>query len=476
MAEGTTVPATDTGEDPGLERGLKPRHMTMISLGGIIGAGLFVGSGAVIKSTGPATVVSYLLAGALIIVVMRMLGEMAVANPTVGSFVEYCRDALGGWAGFSVGWLYWYFWAIVLAIEATAGATIIQTEWLHGVPQWLICLVLMAILTATNLVSVKNYGEFEFWFASIKVAAIIAFIAVALGFLLGIGSGDSPGLSNLTAHGGFSPAGGIQVLAGVTIVIFAFIGAEIVTIAAGESDEPEKSVARATKQVVARVLTFYVAAVFLVICIVPWNTVKPGTSPFVDALDRIGIPGRGDDHERHHRHGRPVVPELGDLRGLADALLARAPRRRPAGRCSRSTARGVPMKATLLSVAIGFISVIFNAISPDKVFLFLVNSSGAVALFCYILIALAEIKMRRRLEAEAPEKLKVKMWFFPWLSYLSIALMVAVIGSMALVDDVRSQLIPSLISLAVVLGAAFLRQRRKAASPATPPGSAAARA
>ena len=139
--------------------------------------------------------VSYLLAGALIIVVMRMLGEMAVANPTVGSFVEYCRDALGGWAGFSVGWLYWYFWAIVLAIEATAGATIIQTEWLHGVPQWLICLVLMAMLTATNLVSVKNYGEFEFWFASIKVAAIIAFIAIAIGFLVGIGSGDSPGLS-----------------------------------------------------------------------------------------------------------------------------------------------------------------------------------------------------------------------------------------------------------------------------------------
>jgi GABA permease len=145
--------------DARLQKTLKPRHMTMISLGGVIGAGLFVGSGAVIKQTGPATVLSYMLAGLLIVLVMRMLGEMAVANPTVGSFVEYCRRALGAWAGFSVGWLYWYFWAIVLAIEATAGAQIIQDRWLPGVPVWLMCLVLMSALTATNLASVKSFGE-----------------------------------------------------------------------------------------------------------------------------------------------------------------------------------------------------------------------------------------------------------------------------------------------------------------------------
>ena len=175
--------STTSVEDTGLQRSLRQRHMTMISLGGVIGAGLFVGSGAVMNKTGPAAVVSYLLAGILVVLIMRMLGEMAVANPAVGSFIEYCRTALGPRAGFTIGWLYWWFWAIVLAIEAVAGATILQ-RWLPGVPVWAMSLVVMLLLTGTNLVSVKSYGEFEFWFASIKVAAIIAFIAIAAGFLL----------------------------------------------------------------------------------------------------------------------------------------------------------------------------------------------------------------------------------------------------------------------------------------------------
>jgi hypothetical protein len=157
------------------------------------------------SETGPAAVLSYVAAGALIILVMRMLGEMAVASPATGSFVEYCRQALGPRAGFTVGWLYWYFWAIVLAIEAVAGATILE-RWIDA-PMRLMSLILMTLLTATNLWSVKSYGEFEFWFASIKVAAILGFIAIAAGWLLGIGGGDSPGLSNLTAHDGFFAAG-----------------------------------------------------------------------------------------------------------------------------------------------------------------------------------------------------------------------------------------------------------------------------
>ena len=184
-------------DSPELQKSLKSRHMTMISLGGVIGAGLFVGSSAVINTTGPAAVLSYLAAGFLIVLVMRMLGEMAVANPQVGSFAEYARRSLGGWAGFSVGWLYWYFWSIVLAIEAVAGAEILQ-RWIDA-PVWLMALLLMGLLTGINLASVKSFGEFEFWFAGIKVVAIVAFIVIAAGFLFGIGAGDSPGLSNLTS-------------------------------------------------------------------------------------------------------------------------------------------------------------------------------------------------------------------------------------------------------------------------------------
>jgi GABA permease len=449
-----------TEEETGLRRSLRQRHMTMISLGGVIGAGLFVGSGAVMNQTGPAAFLSYLLAGVLVILVMRMLGEMAVANPAVGSFVEYCRKALGPRAGFTIGWLYWWFWAIVLAIEAVAGATILQ-RWLPGVPVWTMSLAVMVLLTATNLVSVRSFGEFEFWFASIKVAAIIVFIAILAGYLLGIGAGDSPGLSNLTAHGGFAPKGGVTILSGVVIVIFAFVGAEIVTIAAAEADEPEKAVARATNQVVWRVLVFYVLAVFLIVCVVPWNDTKLGDSPFIAALDRIGIPGSADI-----MNAIVVTAVLSCLNSgiyVASRMLFALARRGDAPqRLVQLNGRGVPVYAILLSVSVGFLSVIFDAISPNKVFLFLVNSSGAVALFCYVLIAIAELRMRRRLEAEEPDRLTLRMWLFPWLTYASIAGMVAVIVAMAFVKDVRSQLIPSFLSLAVVLGAAYLRYRSPA--------------
>jgi GABA permease len=159
-----------------LHRDLRMRHMTMISLGGVIGAGLFVGSGAVIQSAGPAAVFSYAVAGVLVILVMRMLGEMAAAHPSVGSFAEYGRTAIGNWAGFLIGWLYWYFWVIVVAVEATAGALTLRNWLFPQIPLWLLSLILLLVLTLTNVISVRTYGEFEYWFASIKVGAIIVFI------------------------------------------------------------------------------------------------------------------------------------------------------------------------------------------------------------------------------------------------------------------------------------------------------------
>lgn len=442
---------------PELQRTLKRRHMTMISLGGVIGAGLFVGSGAVIHETGPAAVVSYALAGLLIVLVMRMLGEMAVAKPANGSFAEYARTAIGDWAGFATGWLYWYFWAIVLAIEAVAGAEILQ-RWIDA-PMWVMALILMAALTATNLVSVKSFGEFEFWFASIKVAAIIAFIAIALGFVLGIGGGDSPGLTNLTANEGFAPAGVTTVLAGVVIVIFAFVGAEIVTIAAAESGEPERNVSQAVQSVVVRVLTFYVAAILLVVLIVPWDQTVVGESPFIAALDRIGIPGSADVMNAVVLTAVLSCLNSGLYTG-SRMLFALARRGDAPSSLLDVNARGVPVKAILLTTSIGFASVVFAALSPEKVFLFLVNSSGAIALVVYLFIAISQLRMRRRLEREEPDRLTLKMWLYPWLTYASIAAIVVIIGSMALVDDVRSQLIPSAISVLVVLGAYVLKSRR----------------
>src|SRR3954451_21611189 len=201
-----------------LQKGLKQRHLTMIANGGVIGAGLFVGSGVVMNETGPAAFISYLITGILIILVMRMLGEMATANPSTGSFADYARQALGGWAGFSVAWLYWYFWVIVIGFEAVAGAKVLQ-YWLPGVPLWVMSLILMTLMTGTNLFSVGSFGEFEFWFAGIKVAAIIVFLVLGTVFVLGLWPGKSLDFSNLTAHGGFLPHGVGAVFSAIVVVI-----------------------------------------------------------------------------------------------------------------------------------------------------------------------------------------------------------------------------------------------------------------
>ncbi|HWM10955.1 MAG TPA: amino acid permease [Solirubrobacteraceae bacterium] len=439
----------------GLKSGLKRRHVTMIALGGVIGAGLFVGSGAVINQTGPAAVLSYLAAGFLVVLVMRMLGEMAVANPSTGSFADYARISLGNWAGFTSGWLYWWFWVIVLAIEAVAGAEIIQ-RW-FDIPIWITSLGLMVLLTLTNLASVRSYGEFEFWFASIKVAAIIAFICLAAAYVLGL-TGGAGGVGELTAEGGFAPEGMGMVLTGIVIVIFAFVGAEIATIAAAESDEPKQAVTRATNSVIGRVLVFYVLSVFLIVAIVPWNSTKLGESPFVAALDIIGIAGAADVMNAIVLTA--VLSCLNSGLYVASRMMFALAHRGDAPQWTvQLNSRGVPARAILLATSVGYVSVIAAAMWPETIFLWLVNSSGAVALFVYFLIAVSQLRMRARLEREDPERLEVRMWGYPWLTYLVIAAIAVVIGSMALVEETREQLWWSLGSLAVILIAYAIRSR-----------------
>src|SRR5450631_2115323 len=236
-----------------LSRSLKGRHLTMISIGGIIGAGLFVSSSTAIIAGGPASFISYAMCGLLILLVMRMLGEMATALPNVRSFTEFARAGLGDGAGFCVGWLYWYFWVLVVPVEAIAGAKILQ-HWIPQVPQLPIGLGLMAVMTAVNLMSARSYAEFEFWFASIKVAAIITFIVIAASYAFGWTSGAGPTWGNLTSHGGFTPMGWVAVIATVPTVFFAMTGAEITTIAAAESAHPGQAVARMSSSVILRIL------------------------------------------------------------------------------------------------------------------------------------------------------------------------------------------------------------------------------
>jgi GABA permease len=441
---------TDTGGQgrPGgtqLRKGLKQRHLTMIAIGGVIGAGLFVGSGVVIKQTGPAAFLSYLVTGVLIVLVMRMLGEMATANPSTGSFADYARRALGGWAGFSVAWLYWYFWVIVVGFEAVAGAEII-TYWIDA-PLWLLSLGLMVLMTATNLVSVSSYGEFEYWFAGIKVAAIIAFLVLGTAFVVGLWPGQGFDVSNLTDQGGFLPQGGAAIFSSIVVIVFSMVGAEIATVAAAESKDPEKAIARATQSVIVRVLTFYVGSVFLLVCILPWDDTELGASPFVAAFTEMGIP-----YADHIMNAVVLTAVLSCLNsGLYTAsrmIFVLAGRREAPMRLITVNSRGVPVLAILASTVVGFLSVIAAYVSPDTVFTFLLNSSGAVILFVYLLIAVSQFVLRRRTR---DEDLTVKMWLFPWLTIAAAAGIVAVLVQMFFGADTRSQLLLSLLSWAVVL-------------------------
>src|SRR5215211_7326255 len=460
MAE-TGVEQRDRGGQEGhLQQGLKRRHMTMISLGGIIGAGLFVGTGPILNQAGPATILTYLLTGCILILIMRMLGEMAVAQPSVGSFSDYARMALGNWAGFSIGWLYWYFWAIVVGFEATVAAGILG-QYVNIAP-WLISLILVLALTATNLYSVGSYGEFEFWFASIKVAAIIIFIVLGALFVIGLwpGGGGGMGLSNLYAEGGFFPNGGLVMFSGIVTVIFAFVGAEIVTIAASESNEPSRNVARATNAVIYRVLLFYVVSVFFVAAIVPWDTTFAEVvikSPFTVAFERMGIPGAGT--LMNFVVLTAVLSVLNSSLYTTSRMLFALTRHNDAPAFfTNTTRRGVPIWAILAGTSFGYVSVAIYYFFPSEVFTWLINASGAIALFAYLLIAISEVVMRRRLESEAPETLQLKMWFYPWLTYLSIAAMLAVLVAMFIIPDQRPLLIASLISLGVILAAYLLRR------------------
>ncbi|MEU6676040.1 amino acid permease [Streptomyces sp. NPDC046925] len=457
--------SADTAAEP-LGGGLKQRHLTMLGLGGVIGAGLFVGSGAGIAVAGPGIVVSYLIAGALAMCVMRMLGEMSAAMPASGSFSVHAERALGRWAGFSVGWLYWFLLVVVLAVEAT-GAAQIANGWVPGVPQWAWVLIFMLVFTAANLAAVKNFGEFEFWFAALKVFAIVAFLVLGLLAIFGVlpaashSSGEPVGLTNLTGHGGFLPNGWEGVTSGVLAVVFAFGGLEVVTIAAAESDDPVRSVARAVRSAVYRILFFYVGSMLVIVTVLPWTAEKAGVSPYVTVLDSIGVPSAGTIMN--------IVVFVAllsalnaNLYGSSRMVFSLAERGEAPKALLKVSGGGVPRRAVLASVAFGFVSVVLNLKWPDSVFLYMLNSVGAVLLFVWALIAVSQLRLRRRIEREAPERLVLRMWAFPYLTWAALAAMAAVLGLMLTDDGARPQLLWSAGATGLVLAVAGLREWRAA--------------
>jgi GABA permease len=443
-----------------LSRSLKSRHVSMIAIGGIIGAGLFVGSSTTISQAGPAAVLSYAMAGFIILLVMRMLSEMAMAVDGAQTFAEFARIGLGHLPGFLSGWLYWYFWVVVVAIEAIAGAQIIH-NWFPSLPEFAIGVALMAVLTAVNLMSARAYGEFEFWFSGIKVAAIIVFILLCAAWASGVTSPAGPTFTNWTAHQGFAPMGWGVVLAATTSTIFAMCGAEIATIAAAESEEPAKVISKMTVSVTTRILIFYVLSILLIVAVVPWTEIVPKQSPFAATLAYMGVPGGKVIME-----AVVLVAVLSCLNsGLyvtSRALFGLAKHGDAPLWLVQLNARKVPARAILIASLFSYVTLIADAFSRDVVFSFLINSCGVTMILLYLMTAAAQLKLRNQFERTAPERLQIRMWLHPFGSYIAIAAMLAILVFMGIDPNLSSQLWLSLLVAAGFAGAFFVFRRSKA--------------
>ena len=423
-----------------LSQALKTRHLTMMSIAGVIGAGLFVGSGGIIAKAGPAVILAYLAGGALVVFIMRMLGEMAVASPSIGSFSTYAERAIGRWTGFTIGWLYWWFWVLLMAWEAYVAGLILH-EWFPSLSVNSFTLLMTVALCSINFMQVKKYGEVEFWFALIKVVAIVVFIVIGVAALMNFwhGGQTSVGFSNLTAHGGFMPNGIGPVLIALLGVMFSFLGAEIVTIAASESANPVSEIQRAIKSVVWRIALFYIGSIFLIVCLVPWN----------DPL--LGQTGYGSYRRTLELLGIPAVQWIMNFVVLtsvsscfvsghytASRMLYSLAKRGDAPKLFSYTRRqGTPIFAVLASCAIALILAVLNffeALRPKDILDVLMNTTGMIALLVYLVIAISQLKLRQKMQQQKIQP-SIKMWLFPGLTYTVIGFISACLIAMVFIPE-----------------------------------------
>ncbi|MGA4841908.1 amino acid permease [Streptomyces sp. G45] len=466
MSQTSVKDAPPQTEAP-LGHGLKQRHLSMIALGGVIGAGLFVGSGKAIAAAGPSIILAYAISGALVMLVMRMLGEMAAANPASGSFSVHAERAMGPWAGFTAGWSFWFLLCVAVGLEGIGAAQIVH-GWVPGVPEWAWVALFMLMFCGTNLAAVKNFGEFEFWFAALKITAIVLFLAVGVLAILGVlPDTDAPGMTNLTGHGGFMPNGVDGLIVGLLASVFAYGGLETVTIAAAESEHPVQGVAKAVRTAMWRIAVFYIGSMAVVVTLLPWTAEEVAAKgPYVATLDHLGIDGAGQI-----MNVVILVALLSAMNAniygasrMANSLVQRGQGPKVLGQLWG----GVPRVAVLTSSAFGFLCVLLSYWRPDDIFQWLLNTIGAIILVVWFFIAAAQLRLRTKLEREAPEKLVVKMWLFPWLTYVALLGMATVFVLMAREEETRTQLYYTGGLTLILIGVGLVRQKlmeRREAAP-----------
>ncbi|TDC73579.1 amino acid permease [Streptomyces hainanensis] len=458
--------------EEGYHRGLGGRQVQMIAIGGAIGVGLFMGAGANIARAGPSLVLMYALAGCVIFVIMRALGELLLYRPVSGSFAEYAREFLGPFYGYATGWTYWLLWVVTGMAELTAAAIYVH-YWFPAVPQWLSALAFLLVLFGANLVSVRLFGEIEFWFSMVKVTAIIGMIVIGLGVLtLGFSrAGDTATVTNLWSHDGFFPNGVGSSLLTLQGVMFAYVAVELVGVTAGESADPERSLPRAINSLPWRIVLFYVGSLTVILAVVRWTEFDSGVSPFVAAFAEIGIPfgaavvnfvvltaALSSCNSGMYSTGRM----LRDLAGNSEA---------PA-RFGRLNGRQSPAFAISVSVALMGIGVVLNYLVPEKAFGYVTSVATACGLWTWSMILVSHLRYRRGVLAG---RLPASSFPAPGGSVASAVALLALLGVgvlMGVDPDARISLyVGTVWAVCLLLG--WFAMRRGQHLPTTgPPGPA----
>ncbi|MDO5629669.1 MAG: amino acid permease [Mobilicoccus sp.] len=463
----TASPPASESERSDLHRNLKNRHIQMIALGGAIGTGLFYGAAGSAQLAGPSVLVTYALGGLAIFLIMRALGEMSWHTPVSGAFSYYATENWGRFPGFFSGWNYWFNYIVVSMAELSV-VGIYVNYWYPEIPHWVTAAVFLVVVTCVNLVNVKAFGEFEFWFAFVKVAAIIAMILLGAMLIVGIGPSEPAGLGNLTEHGGFAPFGVWGMLSALVVVMFAFGGVELIGITAGEADDPRRTIPRAINQVVVRILVFYIGALFVILTLVPWNSLDNETSPFVLIFDQLGIPAAATIlnvvvltaavsayNSGLYSNGRMLYSLA--LRGDAPAFL---------GRCN---AAGAPYVGVLVSSCVTALAVVLMFVLEGSVFLVLVPVALMAGIFNWGMILITQIKFRRRIGPEAVAAIGYRMPLFPVANYVVLAFLAFIVFVMTTQETSRFTPLYGLAWLGIVWVGYLVRGSRRGAGSDTRP-------
>ena len=425
-----------TSENQNLSRGLKNRHVQLLAIGGAIGTGLFLGAGRSIHLAGPSILFAYIITGLICFFIMRALGELLLSNLNYNSFVDFVHDYLGNGAAFITGWTYWFCWISVAMADLTAAGLYIQ-YWFPNIPQWVPSLIVLVILLIMNLTAVKLFGEMEFWFALIKIIAILALIIIGT-FMIIKGFSTDAGVSsftNLWSNGGWFPNGVSGFILSFQMVVFAFAGIELVGLTAGETENPEHVIPKAINNIPIRIIIFYIGALIVIMSIYPWNSINPDKSPFVQVFAAVGIAAAASIVNFVVLTSAASACNSG-IFSTSRMVYSLAKENNAPDSMKKLTSRQVPSNALMFSATVILISVILNYIMPEGVFVLITSISTFCFIFIWTIIVICHLKYRKT-NPELAAKSKFKMPLYPIINYIILAFFAFVIVVLALNNETR---------------------------------------